>query len=78
MALDNSGHSSEPPFPQFDFDSFMSGLDNWLDSSDQPENPPSTPAVNYASETAAPQPPQGPSVTPARGTCKQLSNINAR
>lgn len=78
MALDNSGHSSEPPFPQFDFNNFMSGLDSWLDSTDQLDNLPSTPAVNHASETAAPQPPQEPSGTPARGTRKQVSNKHAR
>lgn len=65
MALNNDGHSSEQPFPQFDYNSYISGLDQWL-GSDQFDDLPSMPVANQAPQSAQ-LPPQEPVSTPARG-----------
>lgn len=66
MALNHDGHSSEQPFPQFDYNSYLSGLDEWL-GSEQFDDLPSPPAANHAPQSVAPQTQQEPVTTPARG-----------
>ncbi|KAJ5139672.1 hypothetical protein N7448_003080 [Penicillium atrosanguineum] len=76
-ALQNQGHSSQPPFPQFapppdevpdfDVDSYINGLDSFLDfdSDSVPvEQPEGTPAVSARpAQTAPPVAPVAPSET---------------
>ncbi|KXG53591.1 Glycoside hydrolase, family 81 [Penicillium griseofulvum] len=58
VALEQDGHSSEQPFPQFDVGQFINGLEDLLGEEDNTDRAPEPVATEQSTDTGSPDPVQ--------------------